>query len=121
MVEIDPDVRLGKAARIGELWRGETEKLLRRGPAAATESLKVLTCIWAGCQPEQTGVPLQSRAVQLESFAVSHSRAMIAMHAAKTRAKLQWILNKCCTVHNIVFSQLPLSACERAINPLLHF
>lgn len=71
MVEIDPGARRGKAARIGELWRwegGETEKLLRRGPAAATESLKVLTCIWAGCQPEQTGVPLQSRAVQLESF-----------------------------------------------------
>lgn len=75
---------------------GETETFLKGGPAAVTESLKVLTCIWAGCQPEQTGVPLHSRTVQLESFAVSHSRAVIATHAAKTRDKVQQILNKYC-------------------------
>lgn len=118
MVESDGDARYGGSADL-RIMEGETETFLKGGPAAVTESLKVLTCIWAGCQPEQTGVPLQSRAVQLESFAVSHSTALIATHAAKTTQTT--VDTKPILLRNILFSQLKLKACERAINPLLHF
>lgn len=66
---------------------------LKGGTAAVNESLEVLTCIRAACQPEQTLVPSPSRAVQLEDFAVSHSRAMISTNYSRysTNAAQEYI------------------------------
>lgn len=61
----DRDARVRKR-EWAEGGGGETETFLKGGTAAVTESLEVLTCIWAACQPEQTRVPLPSTAVQLE-------------------------------------------------------
>lgn len=57
----DRDARVRK----GEWVEGggrETETFLKGGTAAVTESLEVLTCVRAACQPEQTPVPLPSTA-----------------------------------------------------------
>lgn len=92
---------------------GETETFLKAGTAAVTESLEVLTCIWAACQPEQTRVPLPSTAVQLESFAASHSRAMISTHAETNYSRYStnaaW--------EYIAFSP-PAKRLKRPVNPL---
>lgn len=72
---------------------GETETFLKGGTAAVTESLEVLTCIWAACQPEPTRVPLPSTSGAAGELCCVpfQSRDLNAR-----RDKLQQILNKCC-------------------------
>lgn len=52
---------------------GREMKTYFKGGTAVPESLEVLTCSWAACQPEHPPVTILSRVVQLDSSSISHS------------------------------------------------